>query len=237
LLSNTELYYSQNLIDDYRITILGDEAHHIREVMRHEINDNIFVTDGNGGIYNCLIELKSNKKIVCKVLNKYFKENCFSNITFCLPRLKNNDRFEFALEKSIELGITNFIVFESTRTIAKGEKLGRWNKIAISAMKQSLRAWLPRISFEKNLSSIIKYDSKKIFFDQNAMQTLSEFIHKSSSALLTEKHLFLFGPEGGFDEDEFKIAKNELRIRLTENRLRSETAITTVAAIISTYLK
>ncbi len=102
-------------------------------------------------------------------------------------------------------------------------------------MKQSLRAWLPKISYIKSISEVSKQDGMKILFDQNATQTFQQFLltnHKS----LTTNHFFLFGPEGGFTEEELKIANGELRIKLTDNRLRSETAIITAASILTTTL-
>lgn len=237
MLSNAELYYSQDVIDDSSINIIGAEAHHISEVMRHKINDEIFVTDGEGNIYKCQIESISNKNVGCKIIDQSFYQNNFSKITFCLPRIKNNDRLEFALEKSIELGITNFIVFESKRTVAKGGKLERWNKIAISSMKQSLRAWLPQINYEKKITNLFKYEGKKIFFDQNAKQTLNDFLNRNINSLVSDNYYFLFGPEGGFDNDELRIENYELSIRLTDNRLRSETAVISAAVILSTHLK
>ena len=76
------------------------------------------------------------------------------NIFFCIPKLKYSDRFEFALEKCTELGITNFIIFDSERSIHKSDKKERWEKIVLSAMKQSLRSYLPNITV---INSLIEY--------------------------------------------------------------------------------
>lgn len=231
-LSDVELYYSQEVSSD-SILIRDEEFHHIKDVMRHKVGDELFVTDGEGFIYKTEIDQIEKRFLSAKIISTIEYPSQLSGITFCIPRLKSADRFEFALEKCVELGITNFIVFDSQRTVAKGEKLERWQKIVLAAMKQSLRAWLPSVKYCKSVKEIIELDGKKIFFDQNASDTLPNYFvsnHKSQTA----NHFFLFGPEGGFSEDELKIANSELRIKLTENRLRSETAIVTAASIIAT---
>ncbi|MBI5731624.1 MAG: 16S rRNA (uracil(1498)-N(3))-methyltransferase [Ignavibacteriales bacterium] len=234
-LSDVELYCTSHSIIDDAILIDGEEAYHITHVMRHIKGDVIHITDGHGSIYKSIIQAVDQKKINCKILSSKHYENKFCSITFCIPRLRNTDRFEFALEKCVELGITNFIVFDSTRTVAKGEKIERWQKVLLSAMKQSLRAWLPKVSYERNVNTIIKLNGTRILFDQNASQTFQQFLAANNQSLITN-HFFFFGPEGGLTEDECRVMNAECRVKLTDNRLRSETAIVTAASILTTTL-
>ncbi|MFH1197613.1 MAG: RsmE family RNA methyltransferase [bacterium] len=229
-LSEVELYYSINLSAG-TIEIDGEEFHHIVDVMRHNCGDELYVTDGKGKIYKTGIDEIKKKSLITKIVSTTEYENILSNFIFCIPRLKHADRFEFAIEKCVELGITNFIVFESERTIAKGEKLERWQKIATGAMKQSLRAYLPKIQYKKFLSEILKMEGKKIIFDQNSSQSFSSFT--DDCKLTTENFFLLFGPEGGFSNEEFRMMNEELKLKLTGNRLRSETAIISAASILS----
>ena len=233
-LSDIELYYSPEIIEKGLIKISGDECHHIKEVMRHNINDEIFVTDGNGKIFKTQIEQIDKKEITVKIIEEINYPNKYENIIFCIPRLKSAERFEFALEKCVELGITRFVVFESARTIAKGEKIERWQKILLAAMKQSLRAWMPQISFVKSFKELMKLDGSKIIFEQHSKLSFSDFLKSQYSKLNTDFY-FIFGPEGGLTEDECRTVKEECRVKLTENRLRSETAIITVASLLSQH--
>ncbi len=228
-LSDIELYYTVSNKSGNFIDITGEEVHHIKDVMRHETGDKIFVTNGIGSIYQTEIESLDSRKIKCKIIDEKIYPNPFSNVTFCIPRLRTADRFEFALEKCVELGITNFIVFDSQRTVAKGEKLERWQKILTSAMKQSLRSWLPKISYSKSIADLLKLNGEKILFDQKGNQSLKSILNSEFSIL---NYFFIFGPEGGFSEGELQIANGELKIKLTDNRLRSETAIVTAAALL-----
>ncbi len=145
-LSNIELYYtSPENISKNKIIIEGEEYSHITKVMRHTMNDKLYVTDGDGNIYSCLINKINKNNIELGIENVLSYENRLKNIYFCIPKLKNNDRLEFALEKCTELGIINFVIFESERTISRANKIERWKKILLSAMKQSLHSFLPKI--------------------------------------------------------------------------------------------
>ncbi len=231
-LSKVELYYSNNPIVNNSVEITGDEAHHIKNVMRHQVDDEIYITDGSGSIFQTKIISIEAKKIAAVIIRSYNYPNPFVNITFCIPRLRTADRFEFALEKCVELGITNFIVFDSKNTVAKGEKLERWQKILVSAMKQSLRSWLPKISYMKNVHNMMILDGEKIFFEQSALQSFQNYLSANHQQITTNRYL-IFGPEGGFSEEESKVMSAECRVlRLTDNRLRSETAIITAAALL-----
>ena len=231
MLSDIELYFSPEDGTDNLLKITGEECHHLKDVMRHKTGDEIYVTNGKGSIYKALINEIDKKEIACSIIEEQQYANKFEKITFCIPRLKSAERFEFALEKCVELGITNFVVFESARTIAKGEKLERWQKILLSAMKQSLRAWLPKISYVKSLNELMNLHGSKIIFDQHVETTLSDFL-KSQYSLLHTQYLFVFGPEGGLTEDECRVKSGEFRVKLTDNRLRSETAIVTAASLL-----
>lgn len=230
-LSNIELYYSTDVVDGY-IQMSAEESRHISKVMRHSVGEELYVTDGKGSIYKTSIIEACSSTVTLRIIERIQYTNKFENVTFCLPRLKNNDRFEFALEKCIELGITNFIVFNSDRTIAKGEKLERWNKIAQAAMKQSLRSYLPKIQFIRSLDKLNELDGKKYIFDQNAEVKLSDNLVNHSN-FLNEKKYFLFGPEGGLSDKEISNINNSELTSLAPNRLRSETAIVVTASLIS----
>lgn len=241
-LSDIELYFSPK-VSEKKIFIEGEELHHIKHVLRHKPGDKIFVTDGMGQIYKTEIAVFSTNDLTCRILQRMEYPNRFPGITFCIPRLKSAERFEFALEKSVELGITNLIVFDSQRTIAKGEKLKRWQKILISAMKQSLRAWLPKISYKESLQEILTLDGKKILLDQKSALSFSTLLSTIKDQLTTCNFLFIFGHEGGFTNEELstlpavegkecKIENEVIKVRLTENRLRSETAVFAAASLI-----
>lgn len=230
-LSNIELYYSSDISDGY-IQISEEESKHLVKVMRHGVGDKLNITDGLGRIFKSEIIETCSTSVTARILNVINYKNQFAEITFCIPRLKSSDRFDFALEKCVELGITNFVVFNSERSIAKGEKLDRWNKIARSAMKQSLRTYLPSISFIQSIQHLNEIEGDKFIFDQNSTLSFTELVN--SDRLISEKpSMFIFGPEGGLTENEIYQLDDAVLVKLTPNRLRSETAIITAAAEVT----
>ena len=123
------------------------------------------------------------------------------------------------------------IIFNSDRSIAKGEKLDRWNKIAQSAMKQSLRSYLPKIQFVESVEKINQMEGKKYIFEQKAELKLIDLVHDYN--LLDENNFFIFGPEGGLTDKEIESIDNSELLLLTSNRLRTETAVVAAASSIT----
>lgn len=225
-LSNKELYYSEN-INEGTLTLIDDEYKHAAKVMRHFAGEQLFVTDGKGNIYDTIISEVKKDCITADIFNKNYFENKLQNIIFCVPRLKSPERFEFALEKCTELGITRFIVFNAERSIAKGSKIERWNKIVLSAMKQSLNCYLPKINLLDNLKQIRNDDTLKILFEQNTQHSFSSFIN-----IPENDYSFIFGPEGGLSDNELSLFEERIIFNLAENRLRAETAIIKAASLL-----
>ena len=226
-LSDIELLYTPYGNINNEIIIDGEEFVHASRVMRHKPGDTLFVTDGKGNIFETIIKIMGKDALTADPVKTLKYSNNKSNIYFCIPKLKNPDRFEFALEKCVELGITNFIVYESKRTVTRGDKLTRWNKILVAAMKQSLHSHLPVIKTATSLKEIFSFDGEKIGFDQKAELELSGF-----NSLPSSNYYFVFGPEGGLDKEELGLFYPQNIYNIAENRLRSETAVIKTASLL-----
>lgn len=227
ILSNIELYYSheENTTED-QIVIKEEEFKHAVQVMRNSVGGVLYTTNGKGSIFKCEIVTIEKNKLRAKVSVVYHKENKLANIFFCIPKIKNPDRLKFAIEKCVELGITNFILFESERTISKSSNMKRLEKIALSAMKQSLHSYLPSIKLINSLKDVADLKGGKILFDQGAYKKFS-FINNRDV-----DYYFIFGPEGGLTEKEIKLFIDANIFSLGGYRLRSETAIVKCASLL-----
>ncbi len=214
--------------DENFFQLAEEEYHHATKVMRNKVGDKIYSTDGRGKIYEGLIASIENKSIFVDVIKSYSFKNCLSHFTFCIPNLKNPDRFKFALEKCTELGITNFVLFNSERSISKSFNVERINNILLSAMKQSLHAYLPKIEIFDSLERLKDLAVIKVLFEQNSESKLSDQKFNPS-----KEYFLIFGPEGGFSQKEITNIQPSLVLNLADNRLRSETAIIKVASILS----
>lgn len=226
-LSDTELYFSQE-IQNSRIIISGAEKDHIIKVMRHKKGNLINVSDGKGKIYTAEIKEIESEFIFAEVKKAYSYENSCIKYFLCIPKLKNPERFEFALEKSTELGITNFIIYNAVNGIKKSDKKERWEKIVVSAMKQSLRSFKPSIEYIDSISVIDKRPGTKIIFEQDAVEYFSHQKFKN-----TGDYYFIFGPEGGLDKEEKKAFNEFETYRIAPNRLRTETAIIKAVSLLT----
>lgn len=228
ILSDIELYYSVALdTKTSSILIDSEECNHIINVMRHKVDDEIYISNGLGKIFRCQINLIKKELVQAKILSEYQFEEKFPNITFCIPRLRSAERFEFAIEKCTELGITNFIFFQADRAISKGFNQKRIEKIFISAMKQSLLSWLPRVKYVSSIKDIDLLSGEKLIFDQLATKYFESSIVKEGN-----DYFLLFGPEGGFSTEESSVLNSSAKFNLAGNRLRSETAIIKAASLL-----
>lgn len=232
-LFDEELYFASEVFRDEKASITGDEVRHCITVMRHSLGDIIYVTDGNGSILKGSISGIEKSLVHLDVLDVKKYHNRLQNLRFFIPHIKNPQRLEFAIEKAVELGITEITVFDSRRSVAKGGKLEKWNKFATSAMKQSLRSFRPQISYVESLRKIEEFPGEKILFDQKASMGLDDFLSLEYNEKLS--YCFIFGPEGGFAEQE--LADLTFReLKLAPNRLRSETAVISAASVLNIKL-
>lgn len=232
-LSNIELYICTLISDDGKyFEVSGDELHHAINVMRNKVGDNIFATNGTGNIFEGIITQINKENINAKIVKSFNYKKELDNFTFCIPNLKNPERLKFAIEKSIELGITNFIIFNSERTISKNINIERLRKIALASMKQSLHSYFPIIKTAKSVKELLDSNHQIILFDQSSKLALGD--HKFDNI---KKYLFVFGPEGSLSDNELMILKGNLIFNLGDYRLRSETAIVKSASLLSAMTK
>lgn len=232
-LSDIELYICSNFSEEEKILEINeDEFHHSVKVMRNKTGDKIFATNGKGKIFEGIITEIGKENLMAKIVQSFDFENELENFTICIPNLKNPERFKFALEKSIELGFTNFIIFTSERTISKNINPKRIEKISLAAMKQSLHSYFPKINLAKAVSELANPNYNIVLSDQSSTLVLSDYKFNKDS-----KYFLIFGPEGSFSESEIKILKPNLSFNLGNYRLRTETAIVKCASIISAVIK
>ncbi|MFN3871672.1 MAG: RsmE family RNA methyltransferase [Ignavibacterium sp.] len=227
LLSDIELFYSDQVSSD-SITLSDDEFHHCIKVFRKKTGDEIFVTDGKGKIYFCRIETISKKYLEAEIISVESFEEKFPNYFFCIPLLRNKDRFRFAFEKLIELGISKIIIYKAKRSVADKINIDKLNKIAIETIKQSLQSLLPEIKIISSLNDLNQIKGRKIIFDQKVNKRFEKQLIKGYLPIY-----FIFGPEGGLSEEEINSIDDKEIYSLAENRLRTETAIIKVASIIT----
>lgn len=207
-----------------QIELAGQEAKHASKVMRYRVGDAITIVDGKGGWYDCEIR-QINKNIVTAGLISSRRVKAQSPETvLAMGLLKKRDRLEFAVEKAVELGVSEIALFRSRHSVKENVRMDRLEKTVLSAMKQSLQAWLPKVYLYNSLKEVIKHYEEHDYLlaheNTDAISGIPDEVKEHSKLLL------LVGPEGGFSKSEIEVAiqQNAKLISLGKNRLRTETA-------------
>lgn len=226
-LSDTELFFTDK-VSDNKIILKDDDFIHCVKVFRYKAGDKVFVTDGNGKIYRCEINRIYKNELEAEILSYTEQKLKYPNFHFCIPILKSKDRFRFAFEKLIELGITNIIIYKAERAISEKFNFDKYKKVAIETIKQSLQANLPVIKSIGSIAELNSFEGNKIIFEQNVEQKFD-----INTIIRNDVNYFIFGPEGGLTDKEINSLSNHKKYYLAENRLRTETAIIKVASVLT----
>ncbi|MGA2668841.1 MAG: RsmE family RNA methyltransferase [Ignavibacteria bacterium] len=224
-----EYYFTDKKnIQSETLLITGDDSKHLLKVLKKGTGEEIFVTDGERNLYRSIIEDISDDNINCRIIEKYFNLNESAiKITLYQSLLKNPSRFEFVIEKSVELGVFEIIPIITENVIIKErDRCSRWQSIALSAMKQSQRCYLPKIQHPVNFIDAIgnaQNTDLKILADE---RDNPDFLKLPEINLLSQTISLFIGPEGGFTLDELQTASNNgfKILNLGKRKLRSETA-------------
>ena len=211
------------------LTMDGDESKHIVRVLRKKEGDLLWVVDGVDRAYEVVVRSFQENSVECEILSVHERFNEPEiEVTLAVAVLKNPSRMEWLIEKGTELGVRRFIPVETSRTVAHGARENRWRKIALSAMKQSGRSYLPQIYPLTGMDSLMHhatvFDLKIIPYEQtDEVLFIAEALRhrpKPTSALI------VIGPEGGFTDEEIHVAElaGFTQVSLGKRRLRTETA-------------
>lgn len=212
--------------DIQRITELPEEeAQHCTRVLRLNAGDEITLTDGKGNFYEATISAATNKRCMVIIKELIYQEPLWQgHLHIAMAPTKNMDRNEWFAEKATEIGFDELTFLNcrySGRNVIKTERI---EKILISAIKQSLKARLPRLNGMTDFDTFIEQDFKGQKFIAHCYEgekpLLKDVLQKGEDALV------LIGPEGDFSEGEVKKAtdKGFIAISLGRSRLRTETA-------------
>jgi 16S rRNA (uracil1498-N3)-methyltransferase len=228
-----QLFYVPD-IQQNEIILNETESKHAVKVLRLSKGSQIKVVDGKGGFYTAEITEPNPKKCRLFILEsqKEFGKRKF-NLHIAIAPTKNNDRFEWFLEKAAEIGIDEITPLYCERSERKNIKPDRLGKILISAMKQSVKAYLPVLNQMTTFREFISENTlfKKFIAHCNEGQKphLKYEIQKGESVLI------LIGPEGDFSPEEVESAKKNGfgEISLGNPRLRTETAAIVACFIVN----
>ena len=220
-----KLFYNSEINTKNKDFILDNTEHlHIYKVLRRKVNDKIYLTNGKGYLFESIIKSIDSKSTHLKILTSTRKSHVDYDLNIGIAPTKKTDRFEWFVEKAVEIGVTSITPIICKHSERKSLNYSRLEKICISAMKQSLQTYLPEIKPIVKIEEFIGFSKSNQNYIAHCKTSKTEYL--SNIIVKNSSSNIIIGPEGGFTNEEisFAIESNYKAVSLGENRLRTETA-------------
>ena len=244
-----EIFYAYDA-DGRFCRLDADESGHCCRVLRHRVGDEVHVIDGLGTMYRCRLVDDNPKGAEAEVLEAFpgWGGHPYRLTVACCPT-KNNDRFEWFVEKATEVGVDRIVPLIGDRSERKVYKTDRALRIALSATKQSLKSRIPQIDEPLSVKDFLRQDEPASpchsGLDPESLKLIAYCFEGDTKRISIQDALraydgqdvtVLIGPEGDFSPEEASLAveKGYIPIHLGSSRLRTETAA--VVAATAVYL-
>ncbi|MBP5539808.1 MAG: 16S rRNA (uracil(1498)-N(3))-methyltransferase [Bacteroidales bacterium] len=243
-----ELFYSQD-IEGTLLRLDEEETRHCVKVLRHRTGEEIFVIDGQGRLLKCILTSTAGSRAQAEIVERTPSWGGHPyHLTMAVCPTKNNERFEWFLEKACEIGVDRIVPLIGEHSERKVYKTDRARKILVSAAKQSLKAAVPVIDEPVSVKAFLKgfeSDSLRLiaycFEDETDLRrsindvlaglpkpdTSEATLHKpDASASAVPDIIIMIGPEGDFSPEEAHAARAAgfLPVHFGPSRMRTETA-------------
>ena len=226
-----QLFYSPDAAEGL-FTLDAEESRHAVRVLRLREGDEINVTDGRGNLFACRIVTADDRACsvdVAETLSTFHSPFSTFHLHLAVAPTKNPSRMEWLVEKAVEIGVGEITLLQcdhSERTFLKTERL---EKLAVSAMKQSLHTVLPAIHPAVKLSDWLRSPLPTAHCPLKFIAHCEADKPRTPLAFALQPGqdaVVLIGPEGDFSEEEIALAlENGFQpVSLGPSRLRTETA-------------
>ncbi len=222
-----------------RLTLDGAEYHHLIRVRRFKIGAEIWVVDGRGTAALARINTLDSDTLELKILQEEpGRGELKGKLILAIANLKG-DHLNLVVEKATELGVHQIVPLLTEHTIKRGINRDRLERIAIAAMKQSRRSYLPEIHGLTKFQELVRTSQAATHLFCHASDTGSN-IMDNRKQLCTEKSVVIWiGPEGDWSKDEIDLASvsDYTFTGLGPRRLRAETAAIHAVGLVSAFLQ
>ena len=225
-------FFFDSNIANANVELNEETSRHIVQVLRMENGEKLMLANGKGQTFK--VEISNAHKKYCRVnvLETFFSEKPKPQVSIAISLLKNSSRFEWFLEKAVEIGVQKIIPLICKRTEKQHFRFDRMKAITISAMLQSKQSYLAELSEPKKINDFVieKIEGQK--FIAHCEETGDK--NKIPDNLNLENRLILIGPEGDFTHEEIHSAltNNFSPVTLGQTRLRTETAGIVAATLL-----
>lgn len=223
--------------DNDIFTLSNDDSYHVSTVMRMELTDEIEIIYDNRVYISEIVELIPVVK--AKIIKEMSINNELSTYVTIAQSLVKEQKMDYILQKTTELGVNEIIPYLASRSIVKLEKnsskkIKRWQKIVKEAAEQSKRNYIPVVKNGMALSNLVNLSDYDVKFLCTVNETSQNIKKVLSNLDRNAKILFVIGPEGGFTkEEETKLIESGfISLSLGKSVLRTETASTFIMSVI-----
>ena len=228
--------------DSNTITLSADEARHARDVLRLERDDEVFVFDGEGREYRCVITDLASRSMTLTVAEEAEPARPESSLELTLAvALLKGEKFDLVVQKAAELGVTKLTPLITARADVRirepqdaARKVERWQRIALEASKQCGRARLMQVAAPVSLEEFFRTITDvqlHLMFTEREGGTLDDAIRTKPDF---KSVVALVGSEGGWtDEEIFQARKHGWQlVTLGGRTMRAETAAIVAATLL-----
>ena len=230
--------------NDKAVMLSAEESRHLRDVLRLQRGDEVYVFDGEGREYRCLIAEIGRSSVKLDLIEQVEPARPESPLSLTLAvALLKGEKFDLVVQKAVELGVTRVVSVVTARADVRirnaddaKRKAERWQRIALESAKQCRRARLMEIDAPDTFESLItrpkRDDELRLMFAERDGVSLTELA--ASLHARPVQVIALVGSEGGWTDDE--IAQARARhwqiLTLGGRTLRAETAAIAIAALL-----
>ncbi len=221
-----QLFFSPDIDPTTReFTFDKNESRHIIRVLRKGDGDIVHITNGQGTLFEGEIIVPNDKRCTVQIVHHTtFTKSWNYYLHIAIAPTKNNDRFEWFLEKATEIGIDEITPIICDHSERKVVKMDRLEKIVHAAAKQSLKYHFPKLNPPASFKQLINSNHEGNLFIAHCEETKKHSLN--SEVVKKLKTTILIGPEGDFSTSEIEAAlgNNYIPVSLGSSRLRTETA-------------
>lgn len=215
------VYLEEEFENAQEIILEGQQFHHLINVVRAKIGEELILLNGKGISANATI-ISINKKMAHLQIDSSLKQIPKSNLTIalCLPK---RDALDLSIKQAVEIGVQKTILVASDFSVNKLVKLDRLERIIESAMEQSNNAYKMKLEITQSLNNI-NYDQFDQVYCLSSQDSSSKELHYNQSSRI----LLIIGPEGGFSNEEREFLNSTSKIQtilLNTHILRTPTAL------------
>lgn len=220
----SQLFFTQKIDQGFAV-FEEEEGRHLATVLRKKPGDRLQLTDGKGFFYEAELTDAGKRQVLARILSQTAAPPLRSaRLHIGIAPTKQMERLEWFLEKATEIGVEEITPLLCQRSERDALRLDRLEKILVSAMKQSLRAWLPTLNQPVRFQDF----AQKTQAAQKCLAWCSDepLPHLKTLILPEKSTVIAIGPEGDFSPEEVQVAlKNGFQgVSLGQARLRTETA-------------